>query len=327
METKTIIGISILSVFVIAMTSATAMYYDGEEVASQNTFYIVSNTEYWSGETGQVIARFVDFQGLPISVDNCTTDILTPDGSTFFVQDELMTASGITGDHYYQFTVPATEGVYDYSVTCRYSPNKEATSSKTFHVSPALNKIKALDELNVTLQGIEADLEGINTTINNVYTDTQDIRANMVTDTNFQDNMTAIFTELTAIEGKVDEVQAFCDNTETNSSSLCQLIHGINNQVVDTQNYMETTIKLELDEINATTHNTYDLLSGTINTNINTILTNLGILTTTVNQINTTVNNIQTDVTTVLTNQGDMQDNVTEILTNQQDQVALDILS
>ena len=120
METKTKAIMFGSVIGVISLLSVMAMYVDGTDFVGENTFYIVSNTEYWSGETGQVISRFVNFKGDPIAVTNCTTDILNPDGSTFFVTDELMTSSGVTGDYYYQFTVPDTEGIYDYSVTCRY---------------------------------------------------------------------------------------------------------------------------------------------------------------------------------------------------------------
>ncbi len=120
MEKKQIIMTSVIATIFIIMATVTAMYQDGKTIAEEENFYIVSNTEYWSGETGQVIARFVNFLGNPITVNNCTTDILYPNSTTYFVQDALMTSSMISGDHYYQFTVPDEEGVYDYKVKCIY---------------------------------------------------------------------------------------------------------------------------------------------------------------------------------------------------------------
>ncbi len=187
-------------------------------------------------------------------------------------------------------------------------------------MNPALNKIKDIDLLNQSLAEINANVIEVNATVTNIYDDTQYIRTNMVTDENFRNNMTFINTKLDDIDTNLSVLMNYCSNTQTNSSALCTLLHGINNQVTDTNNYLQTTIKNELDEINSTTHSTYDYVTGTLATNVNSILSIVTNTQTTVNQINTTVNTIDTNINY-------MQDNVTEILENQQAEVDLRILS
>ena len=332
METKTKIVLSIFGLLVVSIASISAMYVDGQDIAEKQNFYIVSNTEYWSSETGQIIARFTDFQGTPIPATNCSTDVLYPNETTFFLQDELMTQSLISGDWYYMFTVPNEVGVYDYAVTCVYQPNnKEITKSKTFHVSPALNAIKAINETVVGLETSLVEINGIlvdiNTTTTNVYDDTQFIRNNFVTNEAFQNNITIVTNDLTEIKTNLTTLMDYCGNVETNSSSLCLLINGIDQQLNDLNATLFANFEAQLQEINQTTHNTYDLLSGTITTNINQILLDLGFVSETVVNINNTVNSIQTDTTNILTGQGVMQDNVTDILSNQEAEVNLNILS
>ena len=100
-----------------------------------DVFYIVSSTEYIYGADGQIVVRFVTSRDVPVMVDNCTVDIVFPN-QTYYIQGGLLVPGLVSGDHYYDFTVPDTEGVYDYSATCIWGDNSRS-SSKTFHVSPS----------------------------------------------------------------------------------------------------------------------------------------------------------------------------------------------
>jgi len=312
--------IVIAGLLLLAIATAGAMYIDGQSIAKKDVFYIVSNTEYWSGETGQVVARFVNFKGDPITVNNCTADILYPN-QTYFVQAALMSDSAIAGDHYYAFTVPATEGVYDYKVVCNYgTPNKQKTASKTFHVNPALNKIKILDNINNTVVDIQGRVINLNTTLTSVYDDTQYLRTNFLTKTEFQNNMTVVNQKLDDIDTNLSILMQYCSNPQTNTSDLCALVHEINNRIIDLNTTISTEVTNYLAEINATTHSTYDYLTGTLTTTINNIL---GITTETntiVKQINNTVNTIDTRTQTILSN-------TSQILENQQNADNLRIIS
>lgn len=339
MENKTKILISVFGIMTLLVASVVAMYNDGKDIAGQQNFYIVSNTEYWTGETGQIIARFTDYVGNPISATNCSTSSLYPNQTTFFLNSELMTQSLISGDWYYQFTVPDDEGVYDYAVTCVYgAQDASVTQSKTFHVNPALNKIK---DINSTVLGLESYLVDINgtvvniqTTTDNIYTDTQDIRANFVTNEAFRNNITLVTDELTNVRTNLTTLMNYCGNTETSGSTLCTLVNGIDTKLDDLNATLNIDYTLELAEINATTHATYDLLSGTVTTTINNIFSELGwigdgvtAINTTVNTISTNVDTINTNVNTVVSNQATIQANVSDILSNQESEVNLDILS
>lgn len=298
----------------------TAMYFDGKEIIKDDVFYIVSNTEYWTGEQGKIAARFVDFKGDPI-IANCNVTIIYPNETSYFVQTVAMSNSLITGDYYYLFTVPTIEGVYDYSVTCIYQPNnQERTQSKTFHVNPALNKIKILDEINETVVEINGRTIEINTTVNSIYVDTQDIRNTMVTDTEFANNMTIIFNELDDIDTNLTTLMNYCGNVQTNGSSLCLLVNEIDNKVTDINTTINTVISNQLAEINATTQNTYTYITGTLATNINNIYNIVFGTQTTVNEINATVNTINTTTTQILSN-------TSQILENQEAEVELVIVS
>lgn len=300
-------GIGAVMVFLIAGLGVG--YSHGNKVLEKNSFGIVSATEYWTGEEGMIVARFVDYKGDPMSVINCTADILYPDNSPF-ITGQLMSSSAIAGDFYTTFTVPATEGVYDYGVTCYYAQGaltKSITSTKTFHVSPALNYIKVI---NSTQAEILSDVADMQIDVDNVYLDTQYVRSNMVLASAFDSNMTQMNTKLDDVQGDVTTLMTYCDDVVTNASTLCQLVYQMNAQVgaIDLSG-----ITTSLAEVNATTHSTYDYLTVTLAGNINTLLADTGILKETTTQINSTVNAVRNDTQT--------------IIANQENQVSLNIIS
>ena len=348
--------------FVAVITFSTivgSMYSYGNEVIEKGeTMYMVSHSEYWSGEEGQVIARLYNWQGNPIIVDNCTVDIYYPDKTLFIsggVTDDSLQAT--TGTHYYNFTTPATEGVYQYYATCNYNSNSRTVAS-SFHLSPALNfqlninnsittltaqelahyitvtdnlttirdelvivdtnvdeLIVVTGDINTTVNAIDTNIDDLVLTVNDinfsanqlildvagVQTDTTYIRNEMMT----QDNITIITDNQADISNNLTAIQQFCDDATTSTSQLCVWVSSINDQVIEINQTLGTYTIL-LNDINTTTTNTYDYMTGTLAGNINTLLGTTARTEETAAQINSTVNTINTNVDTVITNQEDV---------------------
>jgi len=93
---------------------------------------MVSNTEYWNGEAGQIIVELRDVNFNPKAA-NCTASILYPN-SSYFVQTQNMTNTTALGTYHYNFIVPDAEGVYEYMASCR-AGTRNYTSGRSFHVS------------------------------------------------------------------------------------------------------------------------------------------------------------------------------------------------
>jgi hypothetical protein len=117
--------ILILAVFVAGCTVASTINDD-------IIIKMVSNTEYWNGENGQIIVALRDINFNP-KVANCTVSILYPN-SSYYKQAQNATSTNITGTYHYNFIVPEVEGVYEYMAFCKIGI-KNYTSGNSFHVS------------------------------------------------------------------------------------------------------------------------------------------------------------------------------------------------
>jgi hypothetical protein len=100
---------------------------------------MLSNTEYWDGELGQIIVDLRDRNFNSITAD-CYFSILYPN-KTFYKEGEDASGSTGIGSYYYRFQVPDIEGVYEYSATC-VKGSKNYTTSKSFHVRSYLNEFE-----------------------------------------------------------------------------------------------------------------------------------------------------------------------------------------
>lgn len=141
-------------IMAIGMLGVGMTYTNGKSIIEDKTsMAMISHTEYKSGETGQIVARIVDFQGNPI-VSSCYATIIMPN-KTAFVTNQSMSVSNIAGNYYKTFTTPSAEGVYEYQATCYYGLNKKQHATNSFHLSPALNQIGTVltqvGQMNVTL--------------------------------------------------------------------------------------------------------------------------------------------------------------------------------
>jgi len=144
----------------------------------------------------------------------------------------------------------------------------------------------------------------LNTSMANNFTYTNALIG--VLNTSMANNFT--YTDALIAAMNASMVQNF-NTVQTNFSTVLSYLTTINATVqASSQNY--TAI---LNEINATTQSTYTYVTGTLATNINTILSDLGLMNATLNRIETTTSQINSTVTT--------------ILDNQQNQVRMDVFS
>ena len=366
MKRMVIIGLSLLALISVLFG---VMYSQGKTVVGSEDFYMVSHSEYWSGETGQIIARLYDWLGQPIIVNNCTATIYYPN-KTFFVNAALTNDAlqATTGTHYYTFTTPTTEGVYEYMVTCSYNSKVRSVSS-SFHVSPAQNFENVINSgiVNLTAQElahfgiVQINLSTITgqltvitqnqgtilINLTSIKDDTSYIRNNMVTQTLFNTNITTVVNNQGTILAKENQIlsnlsviEQFCNTTETINSALCVWVAQIKATVIALNSTVGqyTTI---LNEINQTTHSTYDYLTGTVTTDLNSIIgitTNINSTTNrieqntiqinaTINAFSTTLNRIDTTTQEINSTVSGLHNNLTTIITNQQNIDYMDVTS
>ncbi len=70
---------------------------------------------YQQGETVRLTATITDSAGAAANPTTTTISIEKPDG-TLAVTDTAMTYSGTVGSYYYDYLIPASEGVYTVKV-------------------------------------------------------------------------------------------------------------------------------------------------------------------------------------------------------------------
>lgn len=141
----------ILIVSIIILLSAlTATFFLLNSKKQELSLHMVSGTEYISGEYGQVIVRLADINGNAFSGAVCRANVLYPDKSYFLI-DYPMIESTTPGNYYGQFTTPTINGIYEETIFCVYTNDKNEqatyTVSSSFHVSPALNFVVEMSAL------------------------------------------------------------------------------------------------------------------------------------------------------------------------------------
>ena len=128
-------------------------------------------------------------------------------------------------------------------------------------------------------------LEDIGDSVDLVYGDTQWLATNAMN----QDDAAAIDTRFDTIDANLVLIEDFCGNPETAGSDLCVEMDQMK-LVVDTMRTEQTTYYTDLD---ATTTSTWDLLSGDITTNIDSLLVDIGIIKGQTSEINDTLSTIR----------------------------------
>jgi len=290
-----IFGLVLLTVSAVLTGSA----LHGKKVATEGYLFFVSHTEYWSvDDTGQTIVRLQDFKGNPITANWCNTTIYYPN-KTVYINNFPMIATAIAGNYYMNFTPPVEEGIYEEFVNCSYgSPQRFISTSESFHVNPALNLLKEINvtvkEVNETTHHINESIYVLNDTANNIYTDTQWMRSNLVNATSFDDWKNNVTVRFDNVDGNLTVLKGYCNTSETNSSALCQKIYEMN-AFIEAQNITFTNY---FENITTTTTNIWDYMTGTLFIKLNDTYNLLF-------QVNQTVTDIKTNVTDIRQDQID----------------------
>ena len=151
-----------------------------EAVRDPDTNYldIVSKTEYYANETGQIIVRLSKGNGDPLT-GSCNGTVVYPN-KTIWILDTPLVASSIAGNYYTTVTIPDILGVYEYSFTCLVNPSGQTLlKSSSFHVSIAYQKFQEIiDKLN-----------GLNATIGNITFNATELENNMANNFTYTNNL------------------------------------------------------------------------------------------------------------------------------------------
>jgi hypothetical protein len=152
---------------------------------------IVSRTEYYANETGQVIVRVSDGLGNPLTA-SCNASIVFPN-KTYWIIDTSLSSSSITGNYYKEVTIPDVLGVYEYYFVCNVTfsgKSQIVKKSATFHVSIAYQKfqeiIDKLNALNDTLVQMNNTIIQMNQTIMN---EINNLKNNMTLNFNYTNEL------------------------------------------------------------------------------------------------------------------------------------------
>jgi hypothetical protein len=279
--------LKLLGIFFLLATIGTVFaYLHGNNVIQDFMAVFVSHTEYWLDDNALIIVRLTNYLGQPITGANCNASLIY-ENDTYMFQNQVMSASTLAGNYYYSFYLNSSTyplGIYTKQVDC-FVGSRNRTITTTLHVNPALEFLKTL---NSTLS---ADLSEINQTTWNIYNDSQYIRNNLVTATNFEAWKNNATTRFDNIDGDLNTIMGFCNDTTTNSSDLCQTIYAIRSFQISTN----ATYTNYFENISTTTTNTYNYMTGTLATNINNIYNLLVSVNSTVVDTNINVTNIRQD--------------------------------
>ena len=107
-----------------------------------------------------------------------------------------------------------------------------------------------------------------------------------------QDDMTEIESRFSSVDSDLDKVLAFCSETVTNSSALCQEVYNLRHAVDNLRDEQET----QFDVLNETTVTNWQFLSGSISDRIDSILINLNIIQEQNEEINSTTHEILDEI-------------------------------
>jgi len=141
---------------------------------------------------------------------------------------------------------------------------------------------------------LRSTLAQMNTTINTIDTRTTDIKTNVdwiKSNAMNTEDRAAIDARFNTVDSDIDALQAMCGNELTSNSQLCQDIVTLKGNI----NTFRAENTAYYNKIDTTTTNTYDLLSGSISTRIDALLTDVGIIKDQTTSIKGTVEDIRRD--------------------------------
>ena len=161
-KNKERVGFGVVLLIVLCIVAVFFVRANGQDISVE----ITSRTEYIPGDEGQVIGevRYV-ISGEPATAD-CYASAYYPNKATLFFE-QLMVETAF-GTHYYNFSVPSEEGVYEYQTKCDIG-DKNVTRSKAFHVSGLLGEVQQTvnERVEVISQGVSE--AGLRETVANTW--------------------------------------------------------------------------------------------------------------------------------------------------------------
>ncbi len=174
------------------------------------------------------------------------------------------------------------------SLTAQLGSTRDAIQIQMSNTNESLTSL--INSVHNSLSDyLELYLPAINKTTTDIYSDTRWLVTNAMN----QDNAADINNRFAATDGNLSLVEQFCANAQTNSSALCSEVYMMR-AVLDATRAEQTSYFNTLDE---TATNTWNLLSGAITTNVDSLLENIGIIRGQTTQINDTVVAIRADQT------------------------------
>jgi hypothetical protein len=304
------------------------------QVSSSQGVTFIGGTEYKAEEMGEVAVRIVKGNGDAETGATCLATILYPN-KTAFVNASTMSEFG-SGIYNYSFTVPTTEGVYDYFTDCTKTGTKYKALS-TFHVSPWANKI------DIRLLGTDYEVGDNGRTIvqlikDGIAVDNAVCKIDVYKPSDVIGNITYYLNDavLTSMGENGVYYYDFTAPTTPGSYSVvanCTLgkktmsqadewnirnhLTAIKNNLTEIKNIV-TFINSTTIEINGTTHNIYSYLQTTVNS----LLTDINY---TVQNMNVSVGNVSVivDLNTITTRLDTMQGIVSKMDQFNQEQIFL----
>jgi len=199
--------------------------------------------------------------------------------------------------------IQSTEATLDTSLTnVQVSLTNSLTATENTVTTQLTNINGSISDLLTNT--IQPELESLMTqhyhdlmsSVADVYTDTQWILANTMDQT----DRAAIDARFSSVDSDLDKLLAFCGESVTNSSTLCQEIWNIEAAI----EVMRVEQQAHFDALDETTYNTWELLSGDVTTNIDSILVALNIIQAQNEEINSTTHQILDEI------QGEIQANI-----------------
>lgn len=298
------------SIFVCGSATGMFVYATGSQVIEDVYMKMVSHTEYRYGESGQIIARLVDFQGNAVTVTSCNATILYPNKS-FFANSQGMIASGnITGDHYYQFIAPnGPEGVYEYQATCYYlqgATPKNSSVTNSFHLSGAFNSI--IDNQtaqNAQLTAIQGNLTVISSNLTAISSQISAVNSSL--SGQFNSNITSVLTQIglvnSSITGQLNSnISSLSTQMNANTTTLINQINANVTQILAAFNTINisvnfTPVLTAISNLDAAMAANFTALSAQLNNNFTATFNYINAVNTTANNINSVLLNVNTTTT------------------------------
>lgn len=173
----------------------------------------VGSAEYQSGEIAKLTVQVQKADGTSVNNGTVVVTVYNPSNTAVVSDASMAYIVGSNGLYYYNYTVPATEGVYTYQVTATYNANT-SYSSHAFHVSPAMNTITTL---NTNLNTVNSNLNTVNTNLNTVSTNVSSVNSTVNT---VNTNLNSVNSTLSTVNANVSSIKTTVENASANLDVL-----------------------------------------------------------------------------------------------------------